>query len=268
MDASHGAEVDPAYGAEPLAPWFAPERAAGDVREVAFEYSSRGDRVPGRMLLPAADGPRPLVLVAHGAGGAKDAPSMDAVCLPWARRGAAVALVDLPLHGERRSAKLTDRWLATLHPAHVPDAEETRLHVDLAAQARADLRRALDALRTRPDVDLARVGFAGFSLGALVGAPFCAGEPRVSAAVLALAGGGFGPETLDPARHVGGIAPRPVLFVNARGDAVFSRERAEALHAAAGSPSEVLWVEGSHGEIPGTALKAMWHFLARALGLG
>lgn len=266
MAASPRPAVGPA--AEPLAPWFGEDAREGAVRATAFEYTSRGDRVPGRLLRPAGGaGPFPLVLAAHGAGGAKDAPSMDTVFRPWAERGAAVALVDLPLHGARASAKLTARWLATLDPAHAADAEEVRLHVDLEAQARADLHRALDALAGHPAVEAGRAAFAGFSLGALVGARFCADEPRIAAAVLALAGAGVGPEALDPARHVGRLAPRPVLFVNARDDAVFPRERAEALHAAAGAAGQVLWAEGTHGTLPGSALKAMWRFLAEPLGI-
>jgi len=255
---------------EALSPWWAPARPPAEgVRERRFEYTSRGDRVPARLLLPEEDtGPRPLLLVAHGAGGAKDAASMDAVCLPWARHGAAVALLDLPLHGERASAKLGARWLATLHPEHPADAEELRLHVDLAAQARNDLARALDVLATRSELDAARVGFAGFSLGALVGAWFCAEDPRVAAAVLALAGAGVGPELLDPARQVARFAPRPLLLVNAEDDDVFPRARAEALHRAAGAGGEAIWVTGSHRELPGLALKTMERFLRDRLREG
>lgn len=254
---------------EALSPWWAPPRALGEgVCELRFEFTSRGDRVPGRLLVPEAEGEAdaaaaatPLLLVAHGAGGAKDAASMDAVCLPWARRGAAVALVDLPLHGERASAKLGARWLATLHPEHPADADELRLHVDLAVQARHDLARALDVVASRRGAAAERVGFLGFSLGAILGAWFCAEEPRVAAAVLALAGAGVGPDFLDPARHVARIAPRPLLLVSAERDDVFPRARAEALHAAAGTGSETLWVAGSHRELPGRALKAMERFL-------
>ncbi len=40
-----------------------------------------------------------------------------------------------------------------------------------------------------------------------------------------------------------------------------------ALFAAAGDPKEILWFEGRHSELPGYALKAMWAFLARHLGV-
>jgi dipeptidyl aminopeptidase/acylaminoacyl peptidase len=89
---------------EPIAFWMAATAApdhAPSLRVQRFEYSSRGDRVPGLLLLPDGNGPFPLVLLQHGAGGSKHAPYLDAARLPWVRRGAAVASIDFPLHGER-----------------------------------------------------------------------------------------------------------------------------------------------------------------------
>ena len=82
------------------------------------------------------------------------------------------------------------------------------------------------------------------------------------AAALAIGGGGIGPEAADPARHIARFAPRPLLFVNATRDERIPRERAEALHAAAAEPKQVLWFECGHRDLPGRALKAMWQFLA------
>ena len=66
---------------EPLAAQFralAPPPGLDSLRALRFEYTSRGDRVTGRLLLPPEPaGPRPLALVGHGAGGAKDAAYVD-----------------------------------------------------------------------------------------------------------------------------------------------------------------------------------------------
>jgi dienelactone hydrolase len=258
--------LDP-FPDEPLGAWLRELPGADGVRAFAFEYTSRGDRVPGRLLLPRdAAGRRPLVLLQHGAGGSKHAPYLDAVRLPWVRAGAAVATVDFPLHGERANAKLSERLLAALLPARAPasDAAE-RLWTTFVQQAVADLRRALDALAHHPELDVARAGYAGLSLGTVIGALFCAEDPRVRAAALAIGGGGRGPAALDPASHVGRIAPRPVLFVNALRDATIPRSAAEALHAAAREPKQVLWFDCTHAELPGAALKAMWTFLREHL---
>lgn len=257
---------------EPLDLYTAPCPSPSDVRGVVairFEYTSRGDRVPGRLLLPEGGArPCPLVLVQHGAGGAKDAPYLDAAAGPWARGGAAVASIDFPLHGERASAKLTEHalgYLASGGAARAPDAET--LFVELARQSVLDLHRALDALSRVPGIDASRIAYVGFSLGAILGAAFCAADLRVGAAVLAIGGGGFGPHEIDPVRHVAGIAPRPILFVNAERDERISRAAAEALHAAALDPKETLWFDATHTALPGVALKAMWTFLRRELGL-
>lgn len=248
---------------EPLGALFRasePPASLAPARALRFEYTSRGDRVTGRLLLPASGpGPFPLVLVGHGAGGSKDAAYVDAAVGPWVRGGAAVASIDFPLHGERASAKLSERLLASLAPG--ADRAHEPLWLEFAGQAVLDLERALDALALHAEVDVGRTVYAGFSLGTLLGSLFCAGEPRVRAAALAIGGAGLGPEAADPARHIARFAPRPLLFVNATRDERIPRAAAEALHRAAAEPKQVLWFDCGHADLPGRALKAMWTFL-------
>lgn len=259
---------DNARALEPLGLWRGPLREAGGLRERRFEYASRGDRVPGRLRLPAAGAePFPLLLVQHGAGGDAREPSMDAACRPWVRDGAAVATIDFPLHGERGGGKLHARLMRIPEtPRERITALDAQLWLAFVRQAVADLRRALDALSECPELDPRRVAYAGFSLGAMLGTTFCAEEPRVRAAALALGGGGLGPVGSDPLGHAARLAPRPVLFVNAERDERIPRACAEALHEAAAEPKQVLWFDCAHGGIlPGAALAAMWRFLAREL---
>jgi dienelactone hydrolase len=237
-----------------------------DLRCFRFEFSSRGDRVPGRLLLPPqGDGPFPLVLLQHGSGGSKDAPYLDATAGPWGRGGAAVATIDFPLHGERASAKLSELLLAGLHGPSDAGENVAILMREFFHQAVVDLRRALDVLERLPEIDAERAAFAGFSLGTIVGAAFCGLDPRPRAAAFAIGGGGTGPPDMDPARNVGRFAPRPSLFVNTTGDEVISRAAAEALFAGGGEPKQMLWFEGGHTQLPGEALKAMWRFLKHHL---
>ncbi|MCL4684245.1 hypothetical protein KJ059_05775 [Myxococcota bacterium] len=266
--------ASPAAGAwsarEPLATWLVPlppHPGRPGVRSVRFEYSSRGDRVPGLLLLPAdGPGPYPLVLLQHGAGDSKDSDLLDAVRLPWVRGGVAVASIDFPLHGERTSAKLSEILLASLADLHGAERRHAvTLWQGFATQAVHDLGRALDALSPHAEIAEDRVAYAAFSLGAILGALYCGQEPRLRAAALALGGGGFGPPALDPARHIGRFAGRPLLLVNATGDERIPRSAADALHAAAAAPKEVLWFDSGHHDLPGRALKAMWLFLARSL---
>lgn len=257
---------------EPLGFWIEPGPGCAPdpgVVEHRFELTSRGDRVPGRLLRPASStGALPLVLLSHGAGGSKGAPYIDATARPWARQGAAVACIDLPLHGERESGKLTQRFLSSLRfdPGPAEPAPLPGLWREAVRQAVTDLRRTLDALEALPEIDAGRVGYAAFSWGAILGACFCGADPRPRAAALALAGGGFGPPDLDPASWIPRFAPRPTLFVAARDDERIPRAATEALFEAAGEPKEILWFEGGHQDLPGRALKAMWAFLRDHLG--
>jgi dienelactone hydrolase len=245
----------------------APESCA-DLRAVRFEFTSRGDRVPGRLLLPPdGDGPFPLVLLQHGAPASKDAPSLEAAAGSWARGGAAVASIDFPLHGQRASTKLTELLLGGLRTPSKPGEDAEILVREFVHQAVVDLRRALDALQSLPEIDSERVAYAGISLGSFVGATFCGLDPRPRAAAFALGGGATGPPEIDPARSVRRFAPRPSLFVGVTRDEVVSREAALALFEGGGEPKQMLWFEGTHAELPDEALEAMWRFLKCHLGI-
>jgi dienelactone hydrolase len=256
---------------EPLATWLRPlpERDGDPARRVRFEVSSRGDRVTGLLLLPSrGPGPFPLVLLQHGLGGSKESDYLDAARGPWVRNGVAVASIDFPLHGERASAKLAELLLAGMAGARGPEASAgATLATEFARQSVHDLHRTLDALAAHPALDGGRIAYAGFSLGAILGAFYVPTDPRLRAAALALAGSGLGPPALDPARHLPAFAGRPLLLVNAVRDERIPRAAAERLHAAAGEPKQTLWFDSGHADLPGRALKAMWQFLIRELGL-
>ncbi len=255
---------------EPLGLWVRPRSAPTaypDLRAQAIEYSSRGDRVPGRLLLPpSGDGPFPLVLLQHGALGSKDEPYIDAIAGRWVRAGVAVLCIDFPLHGERASGKFRPLLLSGLGLEGRSDEPGRAVVDDFIRQAVIDLQRALDAAERIPQLDAGRVAYAGLSLGSIVGATFCSVDPRPRAAVLALGGGGFGSPRSDPVHHVARIAPRPVLFVNDTRDETVSRASTEALYEAAAEPKEILWFDAGHRDLPGKAIKAMWLFLERQLG--
>jgi dienelactone hydrolase len=254
---------------EPLGLWTrsgtAPD-AYPDLRGLEFEFSSRGDRVPGRLWLPPrGEGPFPLVLLQHGLWGSREAAYLDTTAGPWARAGVAVASIDFPLHGKRAGAKFAGWLAAGLGPAAGGDPALRSVAVECARQGVMDLQRALDALEGMQAVDASRTAYAGFSLGGMLGATFCSVDPRPRAAALALAGAGLLPPEADPARYLDRVAPRPLLFVNATGDATVPRQAAQALFDAAREPKQMLWFDGSHAKLPGEALKAMWLFLKRHL---
>jgi fermentation-respiration switch protein FrsA (DUF1100 family) len=235
--------------------------AFGDARCEYFDFSSRGDRVPGRLLLPRdAGSPVPLILFQHGMGGSKEAEYLNAAS-PWIRHGVAIASIDFPLHGERADAKLAAHLQAG-------GGEDSRaLWLELTRQAVSDLRRAVDALATLPELN-GRVAYAAFSLGAMLGAVYCASDPRPCAAALALAGGGLFPPEIDASNYISKISPRPVLLLNGKRDEVVPSGATEALFERARDPKRIEWYDAGHTDLPGAAMKEMWLFLRDQLGLG
>jgi len=253
------------WATEPLALWLQDQSTPEGARRLRFEISSRGDRVPGTLWLPEDTGPAPLILLMHATGSSKDAPFVKTCGGTWMALGAAVACFDLPLHGERESAKLTQTFLAAFEDRELLDPERERLCAEFARQALVDGRRTLDALERLPEIDSERVALVGFSLGAVVGAHWSAEDPRIGSTALALTGGGIG--ALDPSDAVRRIGPRPLLFVNAKGDERVPRRAAKALHTAAGGESEVVWVEGGHAELGTIGVDALQRFVSDHLDL-
>ena len=177
----------------------------------------------------------------------------------------------------------TDRyplvWLSLDYPYELPrgiagpgDARrELRRAVKGAEDTVAGILLARDYLETRADVDPGRVVAGGGSLGAFVTVIAAAVDERFGAVVLLYGGGdvariiennlawksGIGKRLavealnpwlapLEPSRHVGRIAPRPLLMVNGTGDRMFPRACVDALYEAAGEPKELIWLETGH----------------------
>lgn len=123
-----------------------------------FALDSRGDLVQGRVVVPAADGPHPLVVLIGPDGGA-DSPWVDRAITAlsgWS----AVAAFDLPLCGRRRSDKL---------PLSILDAKTAQaaaLRAELEVQLGADLERSIRFLGESATIDSTRVAILASGFGA------------------------------------------------------------------------------------------------------
>ena len=195
---------------EPLGLWVRKGvriAARPGLRTHELEFASRGDRVTGRLILPAqGGGPHPLVLAQHALGSSA-ADLLEEIGTSWVEAGVAVAAVDFPLHGVRADQKL----LGLLGDGHHRDPRRAALAAEFAQQAVIDLERALDALAATTWIDAERIAYVGFGFGGQIGSAFCALDPRPSAAALGVGATlAAGP---DPGRYLGRIAPRPVLRV-------------------------------------------------------
>ncbi len=233
---------------------------------IAFS-GARGETVPGIFMAPAiasSKAPAPCVLLLHGLGGSKADVLLLGIAL--ARRGYASFAVDIAGHGER--PRIGGKTVDKLTTA--------QMH-GLVAETAVDLRRAVDFVQTRPEVDRGRLGFLGISLGGIIGGLFAGNEPRLQTTVLWAAGGNWGKlfatsqhpfavefrrtnsvtstgadilekafTDVDPLGVVSYIAPRPLLFINGTADMIVPRTCADALFAAAKEPKKRVLLPGGH----------------------
>ncbi len=126
---------------------------------------------------PKLDGKRPSVVVLHILGA--DFALSRYYATRLASEGVGALFVKLPYYGERRPVGHPQRFLST-------DVEETSLAM---RQAICDIRWAASWLGGRPEVDPARVGVTGISLGGITSALALAVDPALSRGVTILAGG-------------------------------------------------------------------------------
>jgi uncharacterized protein len=225
--------------------------------------SANSERVPGFFVLPATlpAGKIPCVILMHGLGQDKKALSM--LWGTFAKSGYAVLAIDAQFHGDRAPKTAIELFGTAIEPTR-----------SLLIQTVIDLRRALDYIETRKEIDPKRIGYVGFSMGGILGTLLCAVDDRVQAPIIALAGGnwklmsetstlaqaikarqaqGADPngwqllDPLDPVRFVARISPRPVLFINGDNDTVVPVACAKQLHEAAGPGKEIFMYKSPNG---------------------
>jgi dienelactone hydrolase len=261
FDYDDGAPLDVRTGDEPA-------ELTADVRVTSITYRSpKGGRVPALLFTPAREGPHAGLIVQHGMPGGKDDFSLDAMEL--ARLGAVVIAIDAPF-ARRGGAPVTftprDR------------AEQVQLIIDL--------RRAVDLLRSRPDVDPERIGYLGYSYGGAMGGLLAGVEHRLAAFVLMVGDGGLveharGPDepgllsSLEPRRREVWLeamkpiepltwirqASAPLLFLSARHDQLVPPRDAARYQRAAPNPKQIRWYDSDHFLPP-----RAWCDAARFLG--
>jgi len=182
--------------------------------KVSFDAVYAGPRVMAYLFLPRGSAPpyQTVVYFASGLGaGEKSSGHLEMWFVePLIRSGRAV-LYPVPWGMyERREA--------------VKGSGDERLRARLVRQV-LDMRRSLDYLETRPEIDRGKFAYFGFSYSALFSPLVLATEPRFKAAELAVGGllPGKAPVEVDPFQY----APRvriPVLMMNGRYDLAYPLE--------------------------------------------
>ncbi|MEI6430743.1 MAG: alpha/beta hydrolase [bacterium] len=257
----------------PLDARVTPEFNPADPPAQAYTYrvtykGGEGATVPALLTIPVKrQGKAPAILLLHGLGGRKEDMSILGVAL--ARRGYASLALDIAGHGERPGihGKPLDRL----------DRSELRLAI---GQTIADLRRGLDFLAQRPEIEANRSGFLGISLGGIIGGVLSADEPRLRGVVLWSAGGDWGKllttsqhpwakayrrgdnasvierelQDVDPAAALAESSPQALFLIHGAQDTIVPADCARALYTAVKGVKKRLELTGGHIPDPTTMM--------------
>ena len=212
--------------------------------------------VTGLLTLPGKrKAPFPTVILMHGLGDRKTVDYIEAGNKYLLDAGYAVLRLDISNHGDRFKYDYDFDLTAGYR-------YWTR---DIVSQTVFDLRRAIDFIYTRKDLDHERIGYYGISLGGIIGTIFCSVEERVKVPVIVLAGGNlnlifgmdvFSDDTkdylsiIDPVNYVEMISPRPLLMINAENDDIVPPITSKLLFKAAKEPKEIIWYPAKHHDLP------------------
>lgn len=223
-----------------------------------------GRRVPALFMVPAKhEKPCPAIIFGHGyTGNKRDAENAFEIV---AGHGFCMLSIDMWYHGDRQvtGKKMYSEFLYQMR-------EGLALSV-------VDLRRSVDFLQSRPEVDPDRISYVGGSMGGILGGLFAGVEPRVKAPVFIVAGGDWpyllknsivgqvdlkldygqaqrlaheAEVTLAPVdtlNTVQYISPRPMLMINAKHDILVNPFSNKEMFARAKPPKKIIWFDSDHG---------------------
>jgi dienelactone hydrolase len=230
---------------------------------IDFTYASPvggpGGRVPARLLIPPGAGPFPGMILMHGGPGMLE--DMDSFARAFSQYGAVTIMITSPY---RRPGG----WEITQYMGNTWPIFNHR-DLEIKIQLILDLRRAIDILEQRPEVDPDRLAYFGVSWGASMGGLLAGIEDRIVAYVLAAGDGGLvehtadpGPDGLnihfsenwaaemwptEPLHFVGRAAPAALLFQNGIYDTFVPPHDALRFYTAASEPKTMIWYDAGHG---------------------
>jgi len=232
------------------------------VVERRFDLKVGDEVVPGIRWSPegAAD-PRPTILLGHGGTQDKRAPNVLGLARRFVRHlGVDAVAIDAPDHGDRVDPAAAATARSRLEQ-RIASGEARTKGMQLSDEERQAWARrtergvrewhaVVDALEADTTASDGRFGYWGLSMGTLIGLPFVASEPRVSCAVLGLAGLGgsaSGPAFEEAARSLS----IPVLLVFQWHDELMPRQSGLDLFDALASTEKELHVfPGGHVQTP------------------
>lgn len=254
------------------------------VAERRFDLKVESEVVPGILWEPeqalAGGTPRPTILIGHGGTQHKRVENVLRLARTFVRHlGVSVAALDAPGHGERvtdtEAAAAAQRRLGARiaggrrsgepQPMQM-GPEEARAWVERTTNGVKEWKALLDDLQAnRPDLAGGPFGYWGVSMGTAIGLPFVSDEPRITAAVLGLAGMSNRPGA-DRFEAAAKALTIPILFLFQAQDELMTLQSGIDLFQAIGSKEKTMHLNpGGHVGIPPFERKAAEDFFSRHL---
>jgi dienelactone hydrolase len=224
-------------------------------QKVVFR-GAQGFLVPGYIEFPKqAQKPFPLVLLLHGWSGNREQWYDDEnitnggmVRKGLLAAGYAVLALDAATHGER-SNEIDYQHVNAFTDPKAPSRRNYFSFAEISTQTVKDYRRALDYMAERGDIDMARIGLVGYSMGGMDSFYLLSVEPRIKtvvACVPPLYNPSYGPAS--PIDYSWGVKGKSILMLMGRQDDLYDPAKVEAsYHEYIESPeSKLIWYDEGH----------------------
>ncbi len=211
--------------------------------DIAFDLPAARGRMPAVLFLPKRIKPPYQTVVVWPASDAfilRDTRQLSMSFVDYLARSGRAVLYPIYEHTYGRGTHLR---------ADLPSA--TIEHREQMVRWVTEMRRSIDYVLSRPDIDTTRLAYVGTSWGARVGGTALAIEPRIRTAILNVPG--INANAVRPEEDPVNFLPRiriPVLMLSGRYDSVFPYESSQVpfyrlLGSAPGAKKQVLF-EGGH----------------------
>jgi dienelactone hydrolase len=190
------------------------------VDDVIF-MGAAGEPVEAYLVMPVGEGPFAGVLYEHGSNGSRAdfLPEATAVAAQQHIAGLVVTQPDWTM--------FDDALTETIYQVR-------------------EMRRALDFLASQPQVDRARLGYVGHSLGAILGTVLLSVDTRVKAAVMMSVVPGYGLPSLDLSLFAPHITSGTLLFQFGVDDSYYTQDEANGFAALVPTKKTVTWYNAGH----------------------